>query len=119
MERQLILKGIATYDDWIQIKDKIKFRFARDNYFAELKEDEILSNRFQLLESVYPYIGKAVSWRWARKKILRQDDEEIMQMDAEIAEELLNPQYNAALLDPDQNGMGESPDLPPMPEEGK
>lgn len=119
MERQLILKGILSYDDWVAIKHNIKFRFARDNYFAELKEDEILSNRFQLLDTVFPYIGKAVSWRWVRKNILRQDDEEIQVMDAEIADELLNPQYNMAMLDPDQNGMAESPDLPPMPEEGK
>jgi hypothetical protein len=119
MEKQLILKGIATYDDWVTIKDKIKFRFARDNYFAELKEDEIMSNRFQLLEAAFPYIGRAISWRWARKNILRQDDEEMEQMDQEIAQELLNPQFNTSVLDPDQNGMGESPDLPPMPEEGK
>jgi hypothetical protein len=119
MEKQILLKEIATYDDWIAIKDDIKFRFARDNYFAELKESEILNNRYQLLTEIFPYIGRAVSWRWVRKNVLRQDDEEIETLDKEIAEELLNPQYNTAVLDPDQNGFGESPELPPMPEEGK
>jgi hypothetical protein len=54
-----------------------------------------------------------------RKNVLRQDDEEIVKLDEQIADELLNPQYNTALLDPDALGMSESPDLPPMPEEGK
>lgn len=119
LEKQLILKGIATYDDWLIIKDQIKFRFARDNYFAELKEAEVLNNRLNLMEAVYPYIGKAFSWQWVRKSILQQDDDEIAQMDMQIAEELLNPQYNPAVLDPDANGFNESPDLPPMPEQGK
>jgi hypothetical protein len=119
MEKQILLKGIATYDDWVSFRDDIKFRFARDNYFAELKESEILSNRYQLLAAIYPYIGKVVSWHTVRKQVLRQDDEEIQREDAYIADEILNPQYNSALLDPDENGMGESPDLPPMPEEGK
>lgn len=119
MEKQVLLKGLATYDDWIQIKDDISFRFARDNYFAELKEAEVLNNRYQLLESVSPYIGKVVSWKWVRKNILRQDDEEIQDLDIEIANELMNPQYNPAMLDPDANGFGESPNLPPMPEQGK
>jgi hypothetical protein len=119
LEKQLILKGITTYDDWLQMKDKIRFRFTRDNYFAELKEAEVLNNRMNLLTAMYPFIGKAYSWEWARKNVLRQDDEEIMEMDAQIANELLNPQYNLAVMDPDLGGMSESPELPPMPEEGK
>lgn len=119
LEKQLILKGITTYDDWLLIKDDIKFRFARDNYFAELKETEVLSNRLNILEQVYPFIGKAYSWTWVRKNVLRQDDEEMMEMDLQIADELLNPQYNQAVLDPDANGFSESPELPPMPEQGK
>lgn len=119
LEKQLIIKGVATYDDWLLIKDKIQFRFARDNYFAELKEAEILNNRLNVLEAVYPYIGKAFSWHWVRKNILFQDDEEIEEMDEQIAAELMSPQYNPTLLDADANGFEESPDLPPLPEQGK
>jgi hypothetical protein len=119
LEKQLILKGIATYEDWLGIRDQIRFRFARDNYFAELKEAEVLNNRLNIVEAIYPYIGKAFSWEWVRKHVLQQDDEEIMEMDAQIAQELLNPQYNQAVLDPDSTGFNESPELPPMPEQGK
>lgn len=118
LEKQLILKQLVTYDDWLEIKDQIKFRFARDNYFAELKEIEILNSRLNALNNIFPFIGRAYSWFWVRKNILRQDDEEIQYMDAQIAQELLNPQYNRALTNPDINGMADSPDLPPMPEDG-
>jgi len=115
LERQLILKGIVTYDDWAAIKDDISFRFARDNYFSELKELEIFNMRNQALETVQPYVGIYYSAEWIRKNILRQDDEEIEEMDEQIAIELLNPQFNRAVVDPDQNGFNEHPDLPPMP----
>lgn len=117
LEKQLILKGIATYDDWLVMKDKIQFRFARDNYFAELKETELLNNRLSVMELMYPLIGKTYSWKWVRKNVLRQDDEEIEQMDIEIAEELLNPQFSRILMNPDENGMADQPDLPPLPTE--
>jgi hypothetical protein len=45
LEKQLILKGVATYDDWLLIKDQITFRFARDNYFAELKEQTAVEKK--------------------------------------------------------------------------
>lgn len=119
LEKQLILKGISTYDDWLLIKDKIKFRFARDNYFAELKEVEILNNRINAATALFPFIGKVYSWSWVRKNIFRQDDEEIETEDSLIADELLDPQFNPTMLNPDMDGMGEEPELPPMPEPRK
>lgn len=119
LEKQLILKGIATYDDWLELKDHINFRFARDNYFAELKEAEVLNNRLNLLDTIFPFIGKAYSWAWVRKNILQHDEEEVNRMDYEIAQELMNPQYNSSLLDLDHGGLSDNSDLPPMPEEGQ
>jgi hypothetical protein len=119
LEKQLILKGVATYDDWLLIKDQITFRFARDNYFAELKEMEILNNRINAATQLYPFIGKVYSWKWVRANIFRQDEEERQIEDVEIADELLDPQFNPNVLNPDMDGMGEMPELPPMPETGK
>jgi hypothetical protein len=115
LEKQLILKGITTYDDWDMIREKIKFRFARDNYFMELKEVEILNNRLGVAEALYPFIGKVYSWEWVRRNVFRQDEEEMQLEDMRIANEVLNPQFNPQVLDPDAQGMGEQPELPPMP----
>jgi len=84
---QLVLKGIMSEDDWQKIKDDVKFDFARDSYFTELKNNEILTERMNLLSSMNEHIGKYYSIDWIRKHILHQSEEEIKQMDAEIQNE--------------------------------
>jgi hypothetical protein len=46
LEKQLILKGILSPTDWNMIKNNIQYDFMKDNYFEELKELEILAERF-------------------------------------------------------------------------
>lgn len=82
---QLILKGIITPEDWEFIRSRITFDYLRDNYFAELKETEILSNRLQMAEQVMPLVGTFYSMDFVRRKILRQTDEEIEEMQQQIA----------------------------------
>jgi hypothetical protein len=98
LEKQLVLKKIATPDDWQQIKKHIRFHFIRDNYFTELKELEIMNERFVRLRDVDDYAGKYYSHEWIRKNILQQNDEDIEKMDEEIAMEMQNPQYNQELM---------------------
>ena len=102
MERQLILKGITTPEDWEVIKKYIRFRWLRDNYFAELTEREVFMDRMaalQIVDPMGPYVGKYYSDEWVKKKILMLTDEEIAQMDAEIRITLMNPMFNPALID--------------------
>ena len=40
LEKQLVLKGIMTPEDWAQIVHNVNFDFAKDNYFTELKNNE-------------------------------------------------------------------------------
>lgn len=84
---QCILKGILTEEDWEAFKDKIWFEFARDNYYAELKDAEILSERLELLAKVDDFDGKYFSRLWAQRNILKMNDEEISKMMAEIKQE--------------------------------
>src|SRR6056300_892674 len=46
LERQLILKGVCTPEDWKEWRHKIDYDFAIDNYFHELKNMEIMRDRF-------------------------------------------------------------------------
>ena len=98
LEKQLILKGIATPEDWDQIKKFIRFRYLRDNYFTELKDMEILGERLNRLTQVSIYAGRYYSNTWIRKNILRQTDEDILEMDEQIAQEFQMIQYNPELL---------------------
>jgi hypothetical protein len=98
LEKQLILKGITTPEDWDSIKRYIRFEFSRDNYFAELKELELMNDRFIRLRDIADFAGKYYSHEWIRKNILKQNEEEIEKMDEQIAIEFQNPQYNPELL---------------------
>jgi hypothetical protein len=93
LERQLILKGIITPDEWDEIKQNIRFKFSQDNYYAELKESEILRDRMALLRDVDDYVGKYYSHEWIRRKILHQSDEEIEEINDQIANEANDPLY--------------------------
>jgi len=85
MRVQLILKGVMTEEDWNVLKNQIKIVFNTDNYFWDLKEAEILSERIKVLSFVDPYVGKYYSSDYIRRNILRQTEEEMLQMDKEMA----------------------------------
>jgi hypothetical protein len=93
LERQLVLKGIITADEWQQIKDEIRFKFSQDNYYAELKETEILRDRIAMLRDIDDFAGKYYSHEWIRRHVLRQTDEDIEEIDEQIDDEKENPQY--------------------------
>ena len=84
---QLILKGIIKDQEWEQFSQDIRFDFLRDNFFTELKENEILTQRISMLNSIEQYIGKYYSINWVRKNILRQTEDDIAKNDKEIAGE--------------------------------
>jgi hypothetical protein len=84
---QLIAKNIINPEDWEFIESKLSFAFARDNYFAELKDNEILMQRIQTAQAAEPYIGRFWSEIWVRKNIMKQTSEQIEEMDEEMEQE--------------------------------
>ena len=87
LRTQLMLKGVITKEDWVKWKEDIYFDFIEDNYFSELKEAEIIRERFEMLAQMDEYVGKYVSNQWIRKNILRQNDDEIAEMKKQIEAE--------------------------------
>jgi hypothetical protein len=88
LRTQLILKNIVTPEDWEQMSDHIQYDFLYDNQFAELKESELINNRLTTLATIEPYIGKYYSTEYVRRKILRQTDSEIIEIDEQIENEI-------------------------------
>ena len=84
---QCVLKGICTVEEWDQFKEKIKYDFIKDNNFSELKDAELMKERMMLLSQVDPYVGRYFSQAFIRKNVLRLTDDEIAEIDKEIAEE--------------------------------
>jgi hypothetical protein len=88
LRTQLILKNIVTPEDWEVMADHIQYDFLYDNQFAELKESELLQSRLGNLATIEPYIGKYYSTEYVRKKVLRQTDSEIIEIDEQIEDEI-------------------------------
>jgi len=88
LRTQLILKNIVSPEDWETMKDHIQYDFLYDNQFAELKEAELTQNRLGLLATIEPYIGKFYSTEYVRKRVLRQTDSEILEIDSQIDDEI-------------------------------
>ena len=105
--KQVVLKQIMTIEDWENIAGEIKFDFAKDNYFTELKDGEILDNRINLARNFQDMIGKYYSHEWLRKNVLQMSDDDIEEMDKQIEEETNSgdPRWiNPMIM---QNEMGE------------
>jgi hypothetical protein len=87
MEKQLVLKGVMTLEDWQSIASSVKFDYAKDNYFTELKDNEITQGRVNLARNLQDMAGKYYSHNWIRRNILMQSEDDIEEMDVEITEE--------------------------------
>lgn len=87
LEIQLVLTGVITREEWKEFKNDIKYDFQRDNYYAEIKEQEMQNSRLNILGIVDAYAGKYYSIEWIRKNVLKQNDDEIAEIDKQIAAE--------------------------------
>jgi hypothetical protein len=65
---------------------------------------EILRERVQMLRDIDDYVGKFYSNEWVRRNLLYQTDDEIKEIDQQIADE-----EKAGIMDPeDQNRAAET-----------
>ena len=132
LKTQLILKNIVTPEDWKGMEDHIQYDFLYDNQFAELKESELMEGRLGMLATIEPYIGKYYSTEYVRKRVLRQTDMEIEEIDTQIEDEIqkgiipdpsqVDPITGEPLPqegDPAMEGMGEQPVDPDLEAEAQ
>jgi hypothetical protein len=87
LKTQLLLKGVITKEDWDYIHPMIRFDFRKDSYFTEAKENEIMTNRLNLVNSADPYLGKYFSKSYIQKHILRLTEEEVADINAQVEQD--------------------------------
>ena len=87
LKTQLVLRGVVTGEEFDKFKDFILYDFATDNHFTELKEIELMRERFDTLSQASEYVGKYFSHEYVRKYILRQTEDEIEILDAQILQD--------------------------------
>ena len=128
LRTQLILKNIVTPEDWEIMEDHIQYDFLYDNQFAELKESELMEGRLNILATIEPYVGKYYSQDYVRRRVLRQTDGEIVEIDEQIEQEIQDGIIpDPSTVDPitgeplppemmggDPMGMGEVPQEPDL-----
>lgn len=78
MARHLVLrKVLVSKEQWRKLRHRyIRYRFAKDSQFAEIKQIELLTARFNLLQLVEPYIGKFASNDFVFNSVLHATSEE-------------------------------------------
>lgn len=84
MERQLVLTGVMSPEDWKFIQNKVRYDFMKDNFFEELKETEILREKLNTLNEVEPLVGKYFSRSWVVRNVLFMSDDEVREMQKEM-----------------------------------
>lgn len=97
---QLMLKGIVSKDEWKELKKNVKFKWARDNFFTEMKEQEVLRERLTTLQLAEPYVGKFLTTEDVLKKILRVADDEYDDLKKNLEQEQadkVDAEYDAAI----------------------
>lgn len=105
LEKQLILKGVLTPEEWKDVKDTIRYDFMKDNYFEELKQMEIIKEKMGTLRDVEEHVGRYFSRSWVQKNILFMSEDETLEMQKEIAKERKAGLYK----DPDEIEDGDGP----------
>jgi hypothetical protein len=100
---QLILKGIIKEEDWVAIRDRIRYVWAKDSHFMELKNSEIMKERFEVLGTAQDYVGEYYSKNYIRKNILQQTEDQIKELDKQMASEKAETEAEADKSDGEED----------------
>lgn len=120
LKLQLILKGIINLEDWNNIVQDVRFDYQEDNNFAEMRDTDIMMNRLNVLQTMEQFVGKYYSQEYIRRFVLRQSEEEIKDIDAQIESERDNMLGDAEFqARHDAVRRGENPDQEEQPDESE
>jgi len=103
LKTQLILKNVVTPDDWDHLEEHIQYDYLYDNHFSDLKESELLQEKLGVIAAMEPYMGRYFSAAYVRNKVLKQTEDEIKEIDAQIDKEIEDGVLPdpAAMMDPE------------------
>ena len=111
MEKQLILKNVIHTSEWPKLRETIRFNYALDNHFAELKEQELMADRLNMMRDVEELVGNYYSKQFVKDKILRLTPEEQKNIEKQIKKEEKEAESDGDQYPP-QTGM--PPAVPPV-----
>jgi hypothetical protein len=87
LHTQLILRRVIAPDEWHFLEQKIKFNYTQDNYFEQLKQEELLREKATTMSQVAPYVGQFLSRNWVWENVWQMEKDQIKQMVQEMEED--------------------------------
>lgn len=87
LEKQLIYKKVMSKAEWRDIRSDVKFTWNQDNYYADLKQSELLKDRIETADAMVEWIGKYFSNEYVQKEVFKMTDDEIKAQQKQIAKE--------------------------------
>lgn len=84
---QLIAKGIINSNEWDDLAKNIGFDYRKDNFVSEMKENEVMQQRLNLLQNIDAYVGKYYSTDWIRKHVLMLSEDEIKEIEKDMEQD--------------------------------
>jgi hypothetical protein len=102
LRTQLVLKGIMNSAEFDSIKKDVLIRYNENNFYTELKENEIFRERLITMREAEEFNGKYFSTDYIKKHILRQSDKDIARIQGQMVEEFKIQQALEAQMQPQQ-----------------
>jgi len=128
LKTQLILKNVITPEDWDSLEEHIQYDFLYDNHFSDLKANELLNEQLGVVAAMEPYMGKYFSAHYVRTKVLKQTEDDILEIDEQIDKEIKDgtlPDPNAIIdpetgmeIDPSSMDLGQPMNEPDLESQG-
>ena len=87
LKYQLIWLKIINEKDWKEENQKIDLIWNTNSYFVELKKQEMITSKMEILATMDEYVGKYFSMNYIYKNVLDMEDEDIDAIKKEIVEE--------------------------------
>lgn len=87
LKLQLVAKRIIRPDEWDELRSQLFVEYQHDNYFEELKRNEIFRDRMELAQQADGYKGVYFSKEYIAKNILQFTEPEWEKMKQEMAAE--------------------------------
>jgi len=114
LKKDLLAKKVIKLQDWETIQEHIKFKYANNNPYSDIKKLQLLEMRMGIAANAMDMIeNDFLSKDWVRREILAQSEEEIKKIKKEREKE---KQEGDDVNSDDDNQWGNEPQTYAQPE---
>lgn len=92
----VILKNVLSEQEWLNIKEDIRYDFVEDAYLTQQKGFELLQSKVEVMRDLNDYVGKHISNDWVLKNVWNMSEDEIKEQREKILEEKKDEIYGSS-----------------------